>query len=209
VDGQTNVAIHVLQGERELARDCRSLARFDLKGVPPMTAGMPRIEVKFLIDANGILHVSAREQRSGKEAEIKVQPSYGLTDEQVENMLLESFDFAEEDFRQRQVIEARREAETILAALAKGKKNDAWQDLGSEERRKIEALEKALVAVKDGDNYQAIREAIDALNQGTMHLAELMMDTAVSTALKGKTMDGTGIEEGQQAGHPVAKADFE
>ena len=93
VDGQTNVAIHVLQGERELARDCRSLARFDLKGVPPMPAGMPRIEVKFLIDANGILRVSAREQRSGKEAEIDVQPSYGLTDEQVENMLLESFDY--------------------------------------------------------------------------------------------------------------------
>jgi molecular chaperone DnaK (HSP70) len=108
IDGQANVAIHVLQGERELARDCRSLARFDLKGVPPMPAGMPRIEVKFLIDANGILRVSAREQRSGKEAEIDVQPSYGLTDEQVENMLLESFDFAEEDFRQRQIIEARR-----------------------------------------------------------------------------------------------------
>ena len=208
VDGQTNVAIHVLQGERELARDCRSLARFDLKGVPPMTAGMPRIEVKFLIDANGILHVSAREQRSGKQAEIDVQPSYGLTDEQVENMLLESFDYAEEDFRQRQVIEARREADTILAALAKGKKNDAWQDLSSEERRKVETLEKALVAVKEGDNYQAIRDAIDALNQATMHLAELMMDTAVSTALKGKAMDDTGIEEGQQAGHPVAKAEF-
>jgi len=209
VDGQTNVAIHVLQGERELARDCRSLARFDLKGVPPMPAGMPRIEVKFLIDANGIMHVSAREQRSGKEAEIKVQPSYGLTDEQVENMLLASFDYAEEDFRQRQVIEAQREAETILAALAKGKKNEAWQDLTSEERRKIEALEKALVAVKDGDDYQTIREAIDALNQGTMRLAELMMDSAVSTALKGKAMDDTGIEEGQQAGHPVAKAEFE
>jgi len=209
VDGQTNVAIHVLQGERELARDCRSLARFDLKGVPPMPAGMPRIEVKFLIDANGIMHVSAREQRSGKEAEIDVQPSYGLTDEQVENMLLASFDYAEEDFRQRQVIEARREAETILAALAKGKKNEAWQELHSEERRRIETLEKALVAVRDGDDYQAIRGAIDALNQGTMRLAELMMDSAVSTALKGKTMDDTGIEEGQQAGHPVAKADFE
>src|SRR5712672_1382479 len=92
VDGQANVAIHVLQGERELARDCRSLARFDLRGVPPMSAGMPRIEVKFLIDANGILHVSAREQRSGKEAEIEVQPSYGLTDDQVESMILDSFD---------------------------------------------------------------------------------------------------------------------
>jgi molecular chaperone DnaK len=209
VDGQTNVAIHVLQGERELARDCRSLARFDLKGVPPMVAGMPRIEVKFLIDANGILRVSAREQRSGKEAEIDVQPTYGLTDEQVENMLLESFDFAEEDFRQRQVIEARREADTILTALAKGKKNQAWPELTSEERRSVETLEKALLAVKDSDNYHAIREGIDALNQATLHLAELMMDSAVSTALKGKAMDDTDIEEGPQAGHPVAKADFE
>ena len=120
VEGQTNVAIHVVQGERELAKDCRSLARFDLKGIPPMPAGLPRIEVKFLLDANGILHVSAREARSGKEAEIEVQPSYGLTDEQVESMILESFDYAEEDFRQRQVIEARNEADTILAALEKG-----------------------------------------------------------------------------------------
>ena len=211
VDGQTNVAIHVLQGERELARDCRSLARFDLKGVPPMTAGMPRIEVKFLIDANGILRVSAREQRSGQEAEIDVQPTYGLTDEQVENMLLESFDYAEEDFRQRQVIEARREADTILTVLAKEKNNPAWQELTSEERRKVETLEKALIAVKDGsdDDYHAIRASIDALNEATMHFAELMMDTAVSTALKGKSMDDADLEEGPQSGHPVAKADFE
>ncbi len=209
VDGQTNVAIHVLQGERELARDCRSLARFDLKGIPPMTAGMPRIEVKFLIDANGILRVSAREQRSGKEAEIDVQPTYGLTDEQVENMLLESYDFAEEDFRQRQVIEARREAETILAALAKAKNDHAWRELGNEERRKAEDLEQALVAVKDGEDYHAIRSGIDALNEATMRLAELMMDTAVSAALKGKAMDETDFEEGpQQSGHPMAKADF-
>ncbi len=209
VDGQTNIAIHVLQGERELARDCRSLARFDLKGVPPMPAGMPRIEVKFLIDANGILRVSAREQRSGKEAEIDVQPSYGLTDEQVESMLLASFDYAEEDFRQRQVIEARREADTILTALAKGKQNPAWQKLTSEERGNVETLEKSLIAVKDGDDYHAIHAAIDALNQATLRLAELMMDTAVSTALKGKTMDDTNLEEVPQAGHPVAKADFE
>ena len=209
VDGQTNVAIHVLQGERELARDCRSLARFDLKGVPPMTAGMARIEVKFLIDANGILRVSAREQRSGREAEIDVQPSYGLTDEQVENMLLESYDYAEEDFRQRQVIEARREADIILAALAKGKKNDAWKEITNDERRNVERLEKALVAVKDDDDYHAIRAGIDALNEATTRLAELMMDTAVSTALRGKTMDGADLEEGPQSGHRVAKADFE
>ena len=129
VDGQTNVAIHVVQGERELAKDCRSLARFDLKGIPPMVAGLPRIEVKFLIDANGILHVSAREQRSGQQAEVEVKPTYGLTDEQVENMILASFDNAEEDIRERQVIEAKNEAETILAAVKKGKSHEAWQQL--------------------------------------------------------------------------------
>ena len=209
VDGQANVAIHVLQGERELAKDCRSLARFDLRGVPPMPAGMPRIEVKFLIDANGILHVSAREQRSGKEAEIEVQPSYGLTDDQVESMILDSFDYAEEDFRQRQVIEACNEAETILAALDKGKKSPAWEQLTSDERKQIAKLQKALNQVKAEDDYEAIRRAIDALNQGTMRLAELMMDSAVATALKGKTMDQADLGERPQAGHPVAKADFE
>jgi molecular chaperone DnaK len=209
VDGQTSVAIHVLQGERELAKDCRSLARFDLKGVPPMTAGMPRVEVKFLIDANGILHVSAREQRSGKEAEIEVQPSYGLTDEQVESMLLESFDYAEEDFRQRQVIEARNEAETILTALEKGRQSPAWGQLTSDEQRLIAKFEKALKEVKKGEDYQAIRKSIDELNQATMRLAELMMDSAVSTALKGKTMDQADLGEGPAAPHPVAKAEFE
>jgi len=209
VDGQANVAIHVLQGERELAKDCRSLARFDLKGIPPMAAGIPRVEVKFLIDANGILHVSAREQRSGKEAEIQVQPSYGLTDEQVEGMILDSFDNAEEDFRRRQVIEARNEAATILAALEKGKKSAAWGQLTTDEKKQIAKMEKALVAVKTEDDYQAIRKAIDALNQGTTRLAELMMDTAVSTALKGKTMDETDLGEGPTAPHPMAKAEFE
>jgi molecular chaperone DnaK (HSP70) len=208
VDGQTNVAIHVLQGERELARDCRSLARFDLKGVPPMVAGMPRVEVKFLIDANGILHVSAREQRSGKEAEIDVQPSYGLTDEQVENMLLESFDYAEEDFRQRQVIEARNEAETILAALDKGKKSPAWGQLSNVEKKEIARLEKALNAVKGGDDYPAIRKSIEELNQATTKLAELMMDSAVSTVLKGKSMDQADLGEGPEAPHPMARAEF-
>ena len=209
VDGQTNVAIHVLQGERELAKDCRSLARFDLKGIPAMTAGMARIEVKFLIDANGILHVSAREQRSGKESEIEVQPSYGLTDEQVEGMILESFDNAEEDFRRRQIIEARTEAETIVAALEKGRQSPAWGVLTSDEKRQIAQLEDGLKATVEGDGYDAIRKAIDALNQGTMRLAELMMDSAVNTALKGKTMDEADTGDGPTAPHPMAKAEFE
>jgi molecular chaperone DnaK len=209
IDGQANVAIHVLQGERELASDCRSLARFDLKGIPPMAAGIPRVEVKFLIDANGILHVSAREQRSGKEAEIQVQPSYGLTDEQVEGMILDSFDNAEEDFRRRQLIEARSEAATIFAALEKGKKSPAWGQLTTDEKKKIAKMEKVLAATKEEDDYQAIRKAIDTLNQGTMRLAEMMMDTAVSSALKGKKMDETDLGEGPSAPHPMAKAEFE
>ena len=209
VDGQANVAIHVLQGERELAGDCRSLARFDLKGIPPMAAGMPRIEVKFLIDANGILHVSAREQRSGKEAEIEVQPSYGLTDDQVESMILDSFDYAEEDFRRRQVVEARNEAQTILAALEKARPSPAWGQLTGNEKKQIAKLEDALRSVELEDDYAAIRKAIDALNRATMRLAELMMDSAVRTALKGKTMEEADLGEGPAAGHPVAKAEFE
>jgi molecular chaperone DnaK len=209
IDGQANVAIHVLQGERELASDCRSLARFDLKGIPAMAAGIPRVEVKFLIDANGILHVSAREQRSGKEAEIQVQPSYGLTDEQVEGMILDSFDNAEEDFRRRQLIEARNETSTILTALDKAKKSPAWGQLTSDEKKQIAKLEKALTAVNAEDDYQAIRKAIDTLNHATMRLAELMMDSAVSSALKGKNMDETDLGEGPTAPHPMAKAEFE
>src|SRR6201997_4244886 len=209
VDGQTNVAIHVVQGERELAKDCRSLARFDLKGIPAMAAGIPRVEVKFLIDANGILHVSAREQRSGKEAEIQVQPSYGLTDEQVEGMILDSFDNAEEDFRKRQLIEARNEPSTILAALEKGKKSPAWGHLTSNEKKQIAKMEKALAEVNKEDDYQAIRKAIDALNQGTTRLAELMMDTAVSSALKGKNMEETDLGEGPTPPHPMAPPEFQ
>ncbi|MGH9494715.1 MAG: Hsp70 family protein, partial [Candidatus Sulfotelmatobacter sp.] len=209
IDGQANVAIHVLQGERELATDCRSLARFDLKGIPPMPAGIPRVEVKFLIDANGILNVSAREQRSGKEAEIQVQPSYGLTDDQVEGMILDSFDNAEEDFRRRQLIEARNETATIFAALEKGKQSPAWGQLTTSEKKQIAKMERSLTKVNAEDDYQAIRKAIDALNQGTMRLAELMMDTAVSSALKGKNMDETDLGEGPTAPHPVAKAEFE
>ena len=211
VDGQTNVAIHVVQGERELAKDCRSLARFDLKGIPPMVAGLPRIEVKFLIDANGILHVSAREQRSGKEAEVEVKPTYGLTDEQVESMILASFDHAEEDIEARQVIEAKNEAETILSAVEKGKSHTAWQQLTSDEIQTIEAGITELNASVQGGNYRVIRQAIERLDKATRRFAEVMMDMDVMGAMKGQTMAAAskGMGEGPTAPHPFAKAEFE
>ncbi len=210
VDGQTNVAIHVVQGERELAADCRSLARFDLKGIPPMTAGMPRIEVRFLIDADGILQVSAREQRSGLAAEIEVKPTYGLTDEQVESMILDSFDHAEEDFAKRLVIEARLEADSILTKVDAAKQSPAWAALSGEEQSAIAGAERNLAEVKEGSDMNAIRNATLALDQATHRLAELMMDAAVSTALRGKTMAAAGeqLNESVTAPHPMAAAEF-
>ena len=211
VDGQTNVAIHVLQGERELAKDCRSLARFDLKGIPPMVAGLPRIEVKFLIDANGILHVSAREQRSGQEAQVEVKPTYGLTDEQVESMILESFDYAEDDLTARQLIEARNEANTILEATAKAKSSGGWAQLTPEEQQAIPVAEEQLKIAVQGSDYRAVRAAIEQLDRATRRLAELMMDAAVTGALGGKTMQaaGEGLGDGPTAPHPFAPAQIE
>ncbi|MBW4038122.1 MAG: Fe-S protein assembly chaperone HscA [Acidobacteria bacterium] len=210
VDGQTNVAIHVLQGERELAKDCRSLARFDLKNIPPMVAGLPRIEVKFLIDANGILHVSAREQRSGQEAQVEVKPTYGLTDEQVETMILDSFDNAEEDITARQLIEAQNEAQTILDATEKGKKTPAWQQLTFDEHAAIEAAAKELKASLQGGDYKIIRKAIEQLDKATRRFAEIMMDSAVTGALGGKTMTAAGesLAANQQGATPTAPHAF-
>jgi molecular chaperone DnaK/molecular chaperone HscA len=200
-----------VQGERELAKDCRSLARFDLKGIPPMVAGLPRIEVKFLIDANGILQVSAREQRSGKEAQVEVKPTYGLTDEQVESMILESFDMAEEDITARQVIEAKNEAQTILDAVEKGEQSPAWQRLTSQEHEEIRAAVLELKASLEGGDYKIIRQAIEQLDRKTRRFAEIMMDSAVSGALQGKTMSSAGesMGEGPSAPHPFAKAEIE
>jgi len=210
VDGQTNVAIHVVQGEREMAKDCRSLARFDLKGIPAMVAGLPRIEVKFLIDANGILHVSAREQRSGKEAEIEVKPTYGLTDEQVETMILDSFDNAEQDIEERQLIETRNEADTILSAVEKGRSHEAWQQLTYDEIGTIEQKVDELKASLAGGDRKIIRNAIDGLDKSTTRFAELMMDSAVGGAMKGKTMTSAGenMGTGPTAPHPFAKAEM-
>ncbi len=185
VDGQRNVLIHVVQGERELVKDCRSLARFDLKGIAPQPAGMAKIEVRFLIDANGILSVTARDLRTGLEHTVEVKPSYGLTDQQVEAMILESFDKAEEDFKERQVREARVEADTILAATEKARRSDAMQGLSGEERAAIDRAVNELLVVYHGDDHLLIRAKIDQLNEATQRLAETIMNTAVSTMLKG------------------------
>jgi molecular chaperone DnaK (HSP70) len=199
-----------VQGERELAADCRSLARFDLKGIPPMSAGLPRIEVRFLIDADGILKVSAREQRSGQAAKIEVKPTYGLTDEQVEGMILDSFDHAEEDFAKRLLIEARNEAETILSAVERAPLSPAWKQLTGDEQLAIDAARDRLVVIKQGTDLADLREATLALDQATRRFAELMMDAAVTTAIRGKTMDTAGEELGEAvtAPHAMAPAEF-
>jgi molecular chaperone DnaK len=186
VEGQTNVRIHVLQGERELVEDCRSLAEFDLKNVPPMPAGLPRIEVKFLIDADGILNVSAMEKRTDKFQSVDIKPTYGLTDEQVETMILDSFEHAEEDIDARLVIEARNEARTVLDACEKSRRAEEYIQLPDPEKQEIEAAVGALTSSMNTENHQAIRDAIEQLNDKTMKLAEDIMNAAVSRALKNK-----------------------
>src|SRR5262249_32963670 len=136
-ENQTGIDVHVVQGEREMVADCRSLAKFTLKGIPPQPAGLPRIEVKFLIDANGILTVSALDLRTGGEQSIEVKPSYGLTDEQIERMLIDSFEFAEQDIRQRQLVEARNEAEIVMRAAEKALAEQAHGLIGEEEAASI------------------------------------------------------------------------
>ena len=187
VDNQTGIDIHVLQGERELAKDCRSLARFTLR-VPPAPAGLPRIEVKFLIDANGILQVGAKDLRTGEQHSIEVQPSYGIDDSEIERMLEESIEYAEQDFAERQVIEARTESESILTATAKALANPQAAGLSAEERAKIEASVAALQESVAGSDYKLIRKRIDDLNHATEHLAEVLMNSAVSTALEGRKL---------------------
>jgi len=187
VDNQTGIDIHVLQGERELAKDCRSLARFMLR-VPPAPAGLPRIEVKFLIDANGILQVGAKDLRNGEQRSIEVQPSYGIGDAEIERMLEESIEYAEQDFAERQLIEARTESEAILSATAKAFANSQSGSLSQEERARIDAAVGALKESVAGTDYKLIRKRIDDLNRETEHLAELLMNSAVSTALEGRKL---------------------
>jgi Fe-S protein assembly chaperone HscA len=191
VENQTGIDIHVLQGERELAKDCRSLARFQLK-VPPGPAGLARIEVKYLIDASGILQVSARDLRTGEQHSIEVQPSYGLDDAEVERILEESIEYAEQDFSERQLIEARNEAETVLNATEKAlarEQNEAPGELSDEERRAIDGAVAALREALAGRDYKLVRQFVDVLNQATTPLAERMMNRALATAFEGKQLD--------------------
>jgi molecular chaperone DnaK len=187
VDNQTGIDIHVLQGERELAKDCRSLARFTLK-VSPAPAGLPRIEVAFLIDANGILQVAAKDMRTGQQHSIEVQPSYGINDTEIERMLEESIEYAEQDFAERQLIEARTESEAILGATTKALANPQSAEIAATERSNIEAAIAALKQSAAGTDYKLIRKRIDVLNHTTEHLAELLMNSAVSTALAGRKL---------------------
>jgi molecular chaperone DnaK len=193
VENQTGIDVHVLQGERELAKDCRSLARFQLK-VPPGPAGLARIEVKFLIDANGILQVAARDLKAGRQHTIEVQPSYGLNDEEVERMLEESIEFAEQDFAERQMIEARTEADAILHATEKTLAEPraagiAASELSADERRAITESVAQLKSAAASTDYKLVRQRIDELNQATMHLAEILMNSALQTALEGKRLE--------------------
>lgn len=186
VDGQTGVDIHILQGERELVKDNRSLARFRLK-IPPLPAGVPRIEVTFLIDANGILNVSARDVRTGETQSIAVKPSYGLADDEVERMIGESFKFAAEDLKARQLIEANTEADAIIRATEKALTLGGHL-VGENERSSIRKSMAALQAAKGGSDHKAIRAKMTELEQSTHHLAEVMMDTSLKEALENKKL---------------------
>ena len=194
VDNQTAVDIHVVQGERELVADNRSLARFKLRGIPPMPAGLPRVQVRFQIDANGILSVTATELRTNVEQAIEVKPSYGLTDEQVEQMLVDSFEHAEADFAARLLIEARNEAESVIAATEKSLRAPefaeiAASELAAGEQKRIEQALAGLKHVMTSPNREAIQQWTHALNDATRHLAEVMMNRSVHAALSGKSVD--------------------
>jgi Fe-S protein assembly chaperone HscA len=188
VDNQSAIDVHVLQGERELAKDCRSLARFQLK-TPPAPAGLARIEVKFLIDANGILQVGAKDLRTNEQHVVEVQPSYGISDADIEKMLEESIDFAEQDFADRQVIEARTEAESILVATDKALKQSGAAAIDATERATIEKSAADLRAAIAGTDYKLMRTKIDEMNEATNHLAELLMNGALQNAFEGKRLD--------------------
>ncbi|MGO9602803.1 MAG: Fe-S protein assembly chaperone HscA [Candidatus Binataceae bacterium] len=188
VDKQTHVDIHVLQGERELAGDCRSLARFKLGPIEPQPAGLPRIAVTFLIDANGILNVSARDERTGREHSIDVKPSYGLNDEEIERMLEEAIDLGEQDLEQRLLITARNDAEQILVALRK-QLGEFPRLIDPRERAQLEEVAERLEGARQKDDRQLISKLVEDLNELSTPFAERIMDSAIKQALEKKSVE--------------------
>ena len=184
-DGQTGMSFHVVQGERELVADCRSLARFELKGFPPMAAGAARIRVIFQVDADGLLSVAAKEGTTGVEASVVVKPSYGLADTDIERMLRDSYEHAKDDMHARVLHEARVEAERLLEAVRSALAADAAL-LAAAEREMIERQVAALAAVASGNDHRAIRQASEALNRATEEFAGRRMDAGVKRALAGR-----------------------
>jgi molecular chaperone HscA len=187
-DGQTAMAIHVVQGERELVSDCRSLARFELRGIPPMVAGAARIRVTFQVDADGLLGVTAREETSGVQAAITVKPSYGLSDDDVARMLKESFGTAEADMKARSLRESRVEAERMLLATRFALAADA-ELLDDAERRVIDALMAEVETVREGDDHHTIDIAVEALAKGTEAFAARRMNRSIHDALAGRRVE--------------------
>jgi molecular chaperone HscA len=187
-DGQTAMAVHVVQGERELVSDCRSLARFELRGIPPMVAGAARIAVTFQVDADGLLSVSARENTTGVSASVVVKPSYGLTDDEVAAMLRDGFDHAQADRDARALAEQRVEAEGLLAALRTAIAQDA-DLLSAAERAALEAGTTAVEAATRGTDHRALKSAVEALNRLSEPFAGRRMDRSVSRALAGRRLD--------------------
>jgi molecular chaperone HscA len=191
-DNQTGFAIHVVQGERETADACRSLARFTLRGVPPMIAGMARVEITFLVDADGLLKVMAKELTTGKESSIEVKPSYGLSDEEVERMLIESFDYAESDLALRNLLTERVEGERILAATRGAFASDASAEthlLDADVRAAGVAAMQELEKAMAGDDHLAIRAKIEELDLSTKPFAQARMNRAVEAQLSGLTLE--------------------
>jgi len=194
-DNQTGFDIHVVQGERETADACRSLARFVLRGVPPMIAGMGRVEITFLIDADGLLKVMAKELTTGKEASVEVKPSYGLSDEEVEQMLIDSFEHAEDDLARRNLAVERVEAERILAATRQAFVGDAAL-LDDEVRAAGEAAMRDLEAAMAGTDHLAVRAKIEALDLATKPFAQLRMNRAIAAQLHGVSLDDAARKVG-------------
>jgi len=188
-DGQTAMAVHVLQGERELVDDCRSLARFELRGIPPMVAGAARILVTFQVDADGLLEVTAREQTSGTESSVQVKPSYGLEDSEIERMLRDNFEHAKDDVEARKLREQQVEADRVYEAISAALEEDGEALLNEDERTSINACLQAMKDARDSGAASDIKRAIDAADKATADFAARRMDASINKALSGHTLD--------------------